>query len=118
MAASSTLHEKMQADRSYRENGHPNVPPAPSLSTSRVGFADGKQMAVITTTWTPVRTDLRYIVRHRRAGDTAYVYADVRTSPHVIRLVETGANISVSIAAERRLGGARSGFSAETTITT
>lgn len=113
----SSVYDRVQMDDYIRRNQKPRVPPAPTLVASAFNLNDGTTGAAVTVTWTPVRKDIDYIVRWKKTSDSNYTYERAKTSPHIIRPVETGQNMTVAIAAERRQFGTRSGFSEDVQIT-
>ena len=105
-------------ENAVRLNAQPKAPPTPTLSTFAIPMADGARYAAVTVTWSPVRKDIDYLVRWRRTTDSNYTYERTRTSPHVIKLIETGKVILVGLAAQLRQNGATGEFGTDASITT
>ena len=113
-----SLAERIRNEDMIRRNQKPKVPPEPTLATSAFTLSDGSTAAAVTATWAPIRKDINYIVRWKKSTDGDYTYERTKTSPHVIRPVETGVTIQVGLAAERRQYNTRSEFTTNTSIAT
>ena len=109
---------QVQRDNALRLNAQPKAPPTPTLGTFAIPMADGARYAAVTVTWSPVRKDIDYLVRWRRNTDSNYTYERISTSPHVIKLIETGKVILVGLAAQLRQNGATGEFGSDASITT
>jgi len=110
--------QRIREDDLIRRSQQPKTPSAaPTLASSAFTLSDGGSAAAITVTWSPVRKDMDYIIRWKKTTDSGYTYERSKTSPHIIRPVETGVNHTVAFALERRQYGTRGQFSADEQVT-
>lgn len=108
-----SVYDRVQRDDDIRRNQKPKVPPTPTVVLGVFVLNDGSTAGSATVSWTPTRKDMDYIIRWKKSGDSGYTYERSKTSPHIIRPIETGTTIFIGLAQERRQNGTRSQFTDE-----
>ncbi len=109
---------QLAAEDDARRNQQPKAGQTPSLTTTSLTNADGSNFASVTVTWSQSRKDMDYIIRWKKSTDSNYTYERSKSSPHVIRPVESGVTINVGLGQERRQTGARGQFGTDASIST
>ena len=109
----TSVYDRVQQDDYIRRNQKPKVPPTPTVVLGTFVMNDGTTAGSATVSWTPTRKDMDYIIRWKMTGDSGYTYERSKTSPHIVRPIETGKTIFIGLAQERRQNGTRSQFTDE-----